>query len=134
MTPPAGPGLRFALGPRVRRTRAESVVPMINIVFLLLVFFLLSATIVPPEPLEISPPAGEGSAEEDAGEAVLHLGRDGSLAFGDLRGEAALAAATDAAQLVLRADAEVEGAAFAALLARLAAAGVETAALVVVPP
>lgn len=133
MTSAAGPGLRFALGPPPRRTRAESIVPMINIVFLLLVFFLLSATIAPPEPFEVSPPTGEGPAAEEAGEAVLHLGRDGSLAFGELRGEAALEAAAGAPKLVLRADAEVAGAAFAALLARLAAAGVESAALVVVP-
>lgn len=124
----------LSLGPAPRRARGESVVPMINIVFLLLVFFMLSATIAPPEPLPVSPPAAEGGLDGDTGAPVLHVGAQGALAFDGLEGEAALAAAAAAGRLVLRADAGLEGAALAALLARLAAAGLASAELVVVRP
>ena len=127
---------RFALGPPPRRQRAEGVVPLINIVFLLLVFFLLTATIAPPDPLPVDLPevAAAEAGVEDAG--ALHVAADGALARGALRGEAvfdALAAAP-VAELALRADAGVDGASFAALLARLRDLGVETVTLAVVQP
>lgn len=119
-----------------RRRPAESIVPMINVVFLLLVFFLMTATIAPPEPLEITPPGAEVGAEVQAG-AVLLAAADGTLVFGAARGEAALVAATAAAReadgtLALRADAALEGAALARLLARIAAGGVERVDLVTI--
>ena len=39
-----------------RRKPPESIVPMINVVFLLLIFFLMTAQIAPPDPFEINPP------------------------------------------------------------------------------
>lgn len=42
--------------PPKRRPRAESIVPMINVVFLLLIFFLMTAQIAPPDPFEVAPP------------------------------------------------------------------------------
>jgi len=136
------PRSRWAPGPAPRRARVESVVPMINIVFLLLVFFMLAATIAPPEPLPVTPPAGEGVGEGEGADPVLHVGARGELALDGLEGEAALAAAVAAAvaaaggdgRLVLRADAGLEAAALAALLARLAEAGLASAELVVVRP
>ncbi|WP_201150810.1 ExbD/TolR family protein [Rhodovulum sulfidophilum] len=65
-------------------TRGESIVPMINVVFLLLIFFLMSARLVPPAPFEAEPPRADG-AEPAAGE-MLHLSASGDLAFGAARG------------------------------------------------
>jgi biopolymer transport protein ExbD len=118
--------MRFA-APR-RRPPGESIVAMINVVFLLLVFFLMTARLAPPEPLEVTPPesATEGTAE---GEVVLFLAADGALAFGTARGEAALAALAAAlaeasgTAVLLRADAAAPARAVAALLPRLAALG-----------
>jgi len=126
--------MRF--GPPSRRRSGEAgIVPMINIVFLLLVFFLLAATIAPPEPLAVSPPeaAAEGAPPEPG--AALHVAADGSLALGEARGEAVFAAlhGRGPGPLTLRADAALPGAEFAALLARLAAEGVAEVLVVVVP-
>ncbi|MBL3595046.1 biopolymer transporter ExbD [Rhodovulum sulfidophilum] len=118
-----------------QRIRGESIVPMINVVFLLLIFFLMSARLVPPAPFEAEPPRADG-AEPAAGE-MLHLSAAGDLAFGAARGEAvfvALAARPEAAgPLVIRADAGVEAAALARLAARLTAEGQGPLRLVTVP-
>lgn len=125
--------MSLRLPPRRRRARPGDVVPMINIVFLLLVFFMLTATIVPPDPLQVTPPEAEAEAGA-AREAVLHVAADGGLALRAHRDAEVFAALADwpADQpLVVQADAALEGAAFAVLLRRLAEAGVAEAALVV---
>lgn len=101
-----------------RRERRESIVPMINVVFLLLIFLMLTAEMAPAPPLEISPPEAAAPAERP-GEWVLHLGADGTLALGTRRGEAALAAVPAGAVVQLRADAHLPAAELAALLPRL---------------
>lgn len=110
-------------GARPSRPRGESIVPMINVVFLLLVFFLMAATIAPPDPFGSSPPEAAGAGP--GGEAeTLHIGSGGELAFGALRGEAALAAIPTDAPIIVRADAALPASEIAAFLARLAEAGV----------
>lgn len=114
------------------RPRREHIVPMINVVFLLLIFFLMTAEIAPPVPFEVTPPAAGGQvAAGDDG--VLYVAADGRLAFGALRGEAvfgALAGRDGAGPLVVRADAALPAGRLAALLPRLTAAGVDRIELV----
>ena len=127
--------MRFADAPA--EPRAEAIVPMINVVFLLLIFFLMTATIAPPDPLDVVPPEA-GADPADPTERVLHLGAEGAMAYGADRGEAALAAAIaggaagQGAGLTIRADGRLEGAVLARLLTRLAAAGVGDVQLVTV--
>ena len=115
---------------RRRRAPAETLVPMINIVFLLLIFFLLSATIAPPDPFDVTLPGAAVTDSADAsGPVVLHVAADGEVAYGDLRGDVAFAALLSAGEggpetVVLRADEGLDGAAFAGILARLAAVGI----------
>lgn len=122
---------RFRIqGARRRRAPAEALVPMINVVFLLLIFFLMSATIAPPDPFDVTLPGASAQDSADpSGPVVLHVSADGEMAHGDLRGEAAFAALMSAGDgrpdtVVLRADEGLDGAVFAGILARLAAAGV----------
>lgn len=109
---------------------------MINVAFLLLVFFLLVAQVAPPEPVEVTLPEAEGGVPV-AGETALHVGPGGELAYGAARGEAVFAMIADAAReegtLPLRVDREFDGQALAALLARLRAAGVAEVSLAVSP-
>ncbi len=129
-----------------RRKPPESIVPMINVVFLLLVFFLMTAQIAPPDPFEVAPPV---AAQDDAppeGAFTLTLGAEGGLAYqGAALGETAALEALEAAKaaycavetcdppLVLRADAAVPGARLAALLPKLGALGFAEVQLVTVP-
>ena len=130
-------GFQITTGRR-RRTVSDTFVPMINIVFLLLIFFLLSATIAPPDPLDMTlPQATIAEAETAALPDVLHMSASAEVIFGEMRGDAALravAARQDAGPVALRADAELDGAAFAALLGQLAAVGVTNIKLTVRQP
>jgi biopolymer transport protein ExbD len=121
--------MEFGAAPR--RARGESVVPMINVVFLLLIFFVMTATIAPPDPFAARPPAVADAEAAGQGE-VLHVGPDGALAYGPLRGAAALAAVPAGESLRVRADAGLPATELAALLGRLAAAGITDIRLVAV--
>lgn len=114
------------------RARVESVVPMINVVFLLLVFFLMTATLAPPDPFETVPPSAERTVAAEPG-TVLFVGAGGELALGELRGEQIYEIAGGSAEsLVVRADARLEAARLTAILSRLAANGVTEIRLIAV--
>jgi biopolymer transport protein ExbD len=113
--------MQFA--PPRRPPPRESIVPMINVVFLLLIFFLMTAEIAPPDPVDVALPLGSG-AETTRDPDTLFAAADGTLALGVVRGDAALAGVAGREQVTLRADARLDGAALAALLRRLAEAGV----------
>ena len=120
------------LPPPPRRVLAGAEVPTVNVAFLLLVFFLLAARLAPPAALDVDPPVGAGEAAGPA--RVVELDAAGALAFGAARGEAALGAlAAGEGPVLLRADADAPGAAVAALLPRLLAAGASRVDLEVRP-
>ena len=122
------------LPPPRRRAPAGADVPTINVAFLLLIFFLLTARLAAPDALDVTPPEGR-AAGTDPAEAVVELDAEGRIAFGALRGAAAVAAAGGAADgaVLLRADGGAPAGAVAALLPRLRAAGAERVALEVRP-
>lgn len=112
----------------------ENIVPMINVVFLLLIFFLMTAQIAPLDPFGVTPPVGEG-APVDA-DAPLYIAADGALAYGDARGAAvfaALSARGADTPLLLRADAGLPADKLADVLPRLAAAGQARVTLLLAP-
>ncbi|AUR06004.1 putative biopolymer transport protein (plasmid) [Phaeobacter inhibens] len=115
-----------------KRQAGEPILPMINVVFLLLIFFLLSSQIAPRAPYAVTPPELE-SGESPAPEAVLFMAADGQLHFSGAEGGDALAAvavqATELEVLTLRADAGVPAREVAALIARLRDAGIQTVSL-----
>ena len=131
------------IAPPPRRALSEPLLPMINVVFLLLVFFLLAATLARPAPFPVTPPEAHSDTAPDSGALTLYLDAQGEAGFGAARGAGALAALGQAAgaaraqcgdcanTLQLRADAEVSGAALADLLPQLSALGFRDLSLVV---
>ena len=119
-----------------KRPRGESIVPMINVVFLLLIFFLMTSHLAKPEPFEVALPEAASEREPEA-ELVLYADKDGQLAYEDLRGDAAIAALATTVDaevpVLLRADGAVKAVAVAHLLRRLAEAGLSRVELVVAP-
>ena len=114
-----------------RRRREQTVVPMINVAFLLLVFFLMTAVLTPEGPLDITVPTAESETE---GEGILvSLGAEGVLARGTLRGDAVFEGLAGQSVQV-RVDASVPGAELARLLGRLASAGVVDVRLITTRP
>lgn len=126
-------------GPDGRRPRGEAIIPMINIVFLLLIFFLITATLTPPEVSDIAPPVSASGEEREVTQPLL-VDADGAIRWGRAEGDAAFAGIAaawagaaergESPTLVIRADANAPGAAIAAILTRLAEAGVTSSALV----
>jgi biopolymer transport protein ExbD len=106
---------------------------MINVVFLLLIFFLMAAQIAPPEPFDATLPEAEPETPDEAPSA-LYIAADGAMAFGDLTGEAALDAAIAAGPLTLRADARADASIVAEILTRLSANGAQSLTLVTGEP
>lgn len=121
--------MQFALH-TPRRRPSENIVPMINVVFLLLIFFLMSAQIAPPDPIEVALPISDATAPP-AQEATLFVAADGALAYGAARGDGVWTALqTHEGVLSLRVDASFPANSLAALLPKLAAQGVTGVALV----
>lgn len=120
------------LSPPPRRRSGESIVPMINVVFLLLIFFLMTSQLQSPDPFEVTPPEATSDAEGTA-EPVLFVSPDGQVAFEDHEGAAAIAAlaAQDVSVLQLRADTGMEAKKLAAILRDLSGAGLSRVELVV---
>ncbi|AQS47716.1 hypothetical protein BMG03_07825 [Thioclava nitratireducens] len=126
-----------------RRSLPEPLLPMINVVFLLLIFFLLAATLAQPTPFEVTPPEAAGEGKTDPGALVLFANSEGEIAYGEARGDAALAALGAAARnaraecgacadgLTLRADGQLPGDALARLMPQLAELGFTDLKLVV---
>ncbi|WP_118138769.1 biopolymer transporter ExbD [Oceanicella sp. SM1341] len=110
----------------------ESIVPMINVVFLLLIFFLMTATLTPPEPLEIEP-ARSDAAEPGEVRPAVFLSDEGEIAFREARGDAAIAAAVAEGAGLIRADADAPAQSVAKLLGALQAGGLTDLSLVTVP-
>lgn len=59
----------------------ENVLPLINIVFLLLIFFLWAGTISVPDLFEVAPPLSNNENPELGSELVILIGADGRYAF-----------------------------------------------------
>ena len=55
--------------------------PMINVVFLLLIFFMVAGTIEPPLPIETTPPDST-QIQELSALRTLHIAADGTMALG----------------------------------------------------
>lgn len=124
------------IAPPSPKPRAENITPMINVVFLLLIFFLMTAQIAPPAPFEVVLPDA-GSDQPAEGPFTLHLGADGRLGFLDAIGEDAALDALEHAYtracadhgcfgaanqpvVILRADGEAEAQKLPELLRKLA--------------
>ncbi|WP_415402149.1 ExbD/TolR family protein [Tateyamaria sp. SN3-11] len=125
----------------------ENIIPMINVVFLLLIFFLMTSQIAPPETLDVTPPEAETGLDGD-GDLTLYLDASGQLGFDQVIGTddaviAALIQARDAScaaencaspSLQLRADGLVPATRVAALLKKLAVQGFSDIGLTTVAP
>jgi biopolymer transport protein ExbD len=127
--------------PHVERDDSAQMLPLINIVFLLLVFFLLAGSLRQPEAFHVEPPVVSGG-EPGERETALLIGDDGALAWGaaplavDELAELARRWRDDHgdAALPVRASARAEAAQVLAVLEQLRAAGVDSAQLVVRQP
>ena len=94
---------------------------MINVVFLLVIFFMMSARIAPAPPFDVELPRSDSDSAVRE-ESTFYLSADGNVAFGGVTGDDAWAALAraDTARPLTRADAQLATPKLAAVLAQLA--------------
>lgn len=135
---PAGPG-PLVLGVETREPdRHERLIPMINLVFLILTFFLIAGTVRAADPLRVDPASTRSAGALDARSPVLYVDASGAIAFAGERValdavvgliKPALEGVPDAT-LQIKADRAVKARVILPLLARLQAAGIASVQLV----
>ena len=119
----------------------ERILPLINVVFLLLIFFMLAGRLAASDPFQIAPPLSASEGPSTARDLVVLVGADGRLALdGEIMDEAALQSALVArlsgeggANLHLKADGRAEATRVVAVMELLREAGVEKLKLLTVP-
>lgn len=121
--------------PRAKAPAEDALIPLINVVFLMLIFFMIVGQITPPDALRIEPPSSRQGQLAEPEPVIVSMDATGRVALdGEIvpaaelaeRLTAALAAQGKAAPAVtLKADAAVTQAQLRVLLDRLRALGVE---------
>ena len=64
-----------------KKARSPNLVPLINIVFLLLIFFMLTGTLKRSDIFDVSPPESSTGADAEAPELVLLISKSNKLAL-----------------------------------------------------
>ena len=127
---------------RTRRSLAEiNVTPLVDVVFLLLVFFLLTSTYVTQESVELSLPSSDSAAVRDQAPVTVSLDADWALyldgrAVDASEFEAVLSASLterDTEAVTLKADRSVQLQSLLRIMDRIRAAGAAELALATDP-
>lgn len=123
----------FSMPRPERRSRGITILPLINVVFLLLMFIVLSGVIASPDPFELAPPrasTGEDAVNVDR-DSTVHVARSGELQFRNLNDNAAvrgliarLAGSGELEVLTVRADAGVPAVRIVKLIEMLRTTGI----------
>lgn len=121
----------FRVPRRSRTTDDDRVLPLINVVFLLLIFFMLAGHLSASDPFKIDPPTSISQGEPGEEDVLVLIGPAGQLAVNgtetDEKGlSAAVTAGLDAAPAVVRlkADGAAPAETLVAVMERLREAGV----------
>lgn len=118
-----------------RRREGENVIPLINVVFLLLIFFMIAGSLGRTELFDVQPPESISDARPPESARRVLMAADGRLAL-DGRPVAMDALgprlANTTAPVEVKADADAPAARLLELLTALRAAGVEEVELITV--
>lgn len=119
------------------RRASEPALPMINVVFLLLIFFLMAAQIVPPAPADVALPLAKVTPPLDA-ESRLYITADGTLWMDNAEGDEVWQLLSPAlpdtkTALLIHADARLEASKLAQIISRLSEMGYAQIGLATTP-
>ena len=114
------------------RNDEERILPLINVVFLLLIFFMLAGELSAHDPFDIQPPTSSSTTPAESRDIVLQLAADGRMALdGEEIAEADLVPAIRgisdhlaSADLFLKSDASIEAVHVVEIMEKLRGAGV----------
>lgn len=122
------------------RSDDERVLPLINVVFLLLIFFMLAGRLVASDPFAIQPPRSASDGLTDALEMVVLVAADGRIAIDNSEIDANMLAAVVAERLAeapglqvrLKADGTADAANVVGVMDTLRESGVDRLQLLTV--
>ena len=118
-----------------RKREIENVLPLVNVVFLLLIFFMVAGSFTAPELYEVDLPYSDSEIRSDFDELKIIINNQGNLALNDQRvtldsvaGEINLLmdGATEIKNIQLKADADADASLVVELIERLSATDIET--------
>ncbi|MBK1668809.1 hypothetical protein CKO28_12285 [Rhodovibrio sodomensis] len=66
-----------------RRSAPENTIPLINVVFLLLIFFMLAGKLGQQDPFDLTPPSSESARAPTGRPVTVYVGPDGKTALGN---------------------------------------------------
>lgn len=123
------------------RNDDDRILPLINVVFLLMIFFMLAGRISALDPFQVEPPHSASAGGNDHQETIVLVGADGRLALdGTMMDEAAFAAAiaewveaNPGGRVRLKADGRAEATRVVVVMETLRKAGVEKLRLMTLP-
>lgn len=128
---------RYSRNRKRREFSDNGIIPLINIVFLLLVFFLLAGNVSPPEPMDITPPETSAAPDNPARAASLHITASGDIQYQGAIVTDLMAVVSDLARIsnkqpiIIRADKGAPAATVLTVAAALRTARVSESRLVV---
>ncbi|MEO1657566.1 MAG: biopolymer transporter ExbD [Pseudomonadota bacterium] len=124
-----------------KRSELVNITPLIDVVFILLVFFMLAGAIERPDPLDVALPQSESILTDEVEDVVILIDKEGRVAFRDqpMRDDAELIrnatvwfAARPDSSIQLKADGEAEAARVIEVMEALREAGAQSLVLVTV--
>lgn len=133
--------IRNRLANNARKTSDDDrILPLINVVFLLLIFFMLAGTLTKSDAFKIDPPSSISTAEAAEHVFLVLIGADGRIAVNGEATDAAgitavLAGAADRAapSVSVKADGRAPAEILVAAMESIRAAGIDKVRLLTVP-
>lgn len=121
--------------PRPRKDDEQRILPLINVVFLLLIFFILAGKLSAVDPIAVEPPQSAGDGVLQERDLVVVLGADGTLIMPEvLKTGTAVRFDEDPGRTVwLKADRNADSLDVIAAIETLHEAGVQRLQLVTAP-
>ncbi|MCY4148921.1 MAG: biopolymer transporter ExbD [Gammaproteobacteria bacterium] len=115
----------------------ERILPLVNVVFLLLIFVMIAGEVISPDPLQTDPPYSAREGGTGTPETTVYLGVDFQIALGDmLVTEAMLAMLLHEKERLgtvrLKADGRVPASRVVTIMELLASSGIREVELVTV--
>ena len=119
----------------------ERVLPLINVVFLLLIFIMLAGRLATSDPFRVDPPRSVSDADLQQRTMTVLIGANGRLALdGEIMEQAQIREVVakdvsrgDTLRVLVKADGQVEAVRAVAVMALLREAGIESVKLLTLP-
>lgn len=130
----------FVEGRRRERRAQVDMSPLVDVVFLLLIFFAVTTTFLEQSGMDLELPESSTATASERSDLVVELGNDGSIRFAgetvtvqQLEQKVATLEQQDRSRVTVRADRRVELAFFVAVVDALRHGGVEGVSVPMIP-